>query len=123
MFADDLNQISDMIGHLQNLIGTLEAYCCKWNMSLNLDKTKVMVFRNGGILKKNEKWFFKGKQIECTTYYKYLGLMVSSRLNWTVAQQTLASQANKAVAFLQQATKNIPGIEFNMLWNFFDKMV
>ena len=36
-------------------------------------------------------------QLEPVTYYKYLGLLVSSRLNWHQAQTTLANQATKAL--------------------------
>ena len=33
-------------------------------MELNLSKTKNMVFRNGGIVKQAEKWYFEGVDIE-----------------------------------------------------------
>ena len=33
-------------------------------MSLNLSKTKVIVFRNGGIVKDAERWFYIGNEIE-----------------------------------------------------------
>ena len=60
----------------------------------------LVVFRRGGIVKNIEKWYFKGKEIEVVSMYKYLGLIFTPKLNWSVARKTLASQANKALAGL-----------------------
>ena len=46
------------------MIDVLESYCCKWNMLVNLIKTKIMVFRRGGVLRKNEQWFYKGEKLK-----------------------------------------------------------
>lgn len=54
-----------------------------------------MVFRNGGIIKSNEKVYLDGKRIPTASYYKYLGVIMSSRLSWTPAQRTLSQQAEK----------------------------
>ena len=56
-----------------------------------------MVFRNGGILKRNEKVYFKGERLEFVNSYKYLGLTMSPTLHWNVAIKTLRKQAEKAV--------------------------
>jgi hypothetical protein len=32
-----------------------------------------MVFRNGGPLRTNEKWYFNGEKLEVVSGYKYLG--------------------------------------------------
>ena len=41
-------------------------------MSLNLSKTKIFVFQNGGILKETEEWLYNGQKIEVVSLYKYL---------------------------------------------------
>ena len=33
-------------------------------MSINDEKTKKLVFRNGGVIRNNERWFFGRKLIE-----------------------------------------------------------
>jgi hypothetical protein len=38
-----------------------------------IDKTKIVVFRNGGKIRENEKWFYNGKEIEVVDQFKYLG--------------------------------------------------
>jgi hypothetical protein len=49
-------------------------------MTVNMDKSNIIVFKNGGNLSKNEKWYFKDELIKVVSYYKYLGVFFSSRL-------------------------------------------
>ena len=72
MFADDVACFSDTIIRLQRLINLIEQFCKSVGMKLNLNKTKIMVFRNGGVLKQTEKWFNQGIEIEIVSIYKYL---------------------------------------------------
>ncbi len=97
LYADDIVLVGDNIGDVQKLLNILSDFCNKWCLKVNLEKTKFMVFRNGGIVKGIEKVYFNNVKIEPVTYYKYLGLLVSSRLNWHQAQATLANQATKAL--------------------------
>ena len=60
-------------------------------------KTKLMIFRNGGPLRTNEKVYCNGDLLESVNGYKYLGLMMSPNLHWNIAIQTLGKQAEQAV--------------------------
>ena len=65
-------------------------------MSLNLSKTEIIVFRNGGIVKEAEKWLYNGNEIEVVSFYKYLGVYFTPKLIWTKTKGLLARQAKKA---------------------------
>ncbi|KAK6182054.1 hypothetical protein SNE40_009820 [Patella caerulea] len=56
LFADDLCLVADTIMELQKRITILETYCDAYDMSVNLEKSKIFVFKNGGHLSKTEKW-------------------------------------------------------------------
>ena len=43
-------------------------------MEVNLKKTEVVVFRNGGKTSKSERFFHRNRSVEIVTYYRYLGL-------------------------------------------------
>ena len=58
MFADDVVSFSDTIIRLQHQINCIERFCLSVGMHLKFLKTKIIVFRNGGILKQAEKWFY-----------------------------------------------------------------
>ena len=53
-------------------------FCTKWNLNVNIDKTKIVVFRKGGILNRNEKWTYSGKEIEIVNSFNYLGIVLTS---------------------------------------------
>ena len=59
-------------------------------------KTKIVVFRNRGVLKKNEKWYLDDKMIELCNQFAYLGLLFNYNGIFTVTQKTLSEQGKKA---------------------------
>ena len=63
---------ADTVVRLQRQINLIERFCKSVGMSLNLSKTKIIVFRNSGILKEIERWFYQGTGIEIVSLYKYL---------------------------------------------------
>ena len=82
LFADDLVLMSETSIGLQRLIHKLEIYCHRWHMSLNILKTKVMVFNEGSqICRDVANFTFEGKYIEQVDSYKYLGGIISGSQN------------------------------------------
>ena len=78
LFADDLVIFADSKVELQRLINNLASYCKTFKLKVNMRKTNIIVFRNGGYLRSYEKWYFESIPIKVITYYKYLGLVLSS---------------------------------------------
>jgi hypothetical protein len=79
-FADDVVLIAENPRSLQDMINQLEKYNDRWNLTLNLNKSKVMVFKKRGKLSLNEKWNYKGNEIEIANEYKYLGILLKPNL-------------------------------------------
>jgi hypothetical protein len=48
-------------------------YCREWKLKCNLEKTKILVCKKGGKLRKDERWFVKDHQIEVVKEVNYLG--------------------------------------------------
>ena len=44
-------------------------------------------------MKKYEKYFFKGQKLEVLSFYKYLGLMLTPKLKWTMTKKPIVLQA------------------------------
>ncbi|XP_039300680.1 uncharacterized protein LOC120355972 [Nilaparvata lugens] len=55
LYADDLVIFTDSIHKMQRMINKLRDYCCRWNLILNRDKSKIIVFRKGGRLSRSSK--------------------------------------------------------------------
>ena len=77
---------------LQNQLNVLQEATQRLGLTVNLDKSKVVVFRKGGFLGAREKWIFNGNKQEVVNSYKYLGLKFSTRLSFSAA---VAVRTNK----------------------------
>ena len=64
-------------------------------MDINLEKTKIMIFSNGGRLKGSEKWYFDGKFIDVVSFYKYLGIDFTPKLIWSRTLNSKLCRARK----------------------------
>jgi hypothetical protein len=48
MYADDTVNIAETLVGLQNILDTLYNYSRDWDLNVNVMKTKIVIFRNGG---------------------------------------------------------------------------
>ena len=78
MFADDLLLLSETPDGLQNSLNKLFSYCHKWQLSININKTKCITFQQRNIIDKNNDFFLNGQKIEQVLKYKYLGNIVEA---------------------------------------------
>ena len=123
LFADDLVMFAETKIELQRLLNKLFEYCSRWNLKVNIEKTKIIVFRNGGYLRHYEKWFYGNIRLKVVTYYKYLGLIISSRLSWYMCQKTLAEQASKALFAIKANLSKFETLSANVLLKIFDTKI
>ena len=65
--------------------------------SVNLDKTKVMIFNNCGKSLNNYLFRYGADELENVKSYKYLGLIMSPYGNFNLARQELKKVALKAL--------------------------
>lgn len=83
LYADDIVIFGDDIVVLQHMIWKLETYCKQWKMVVNLEKSKIMIFLNGGRVGRNEEWKYMNQNIEILNEYCYLGVMLTSKMSFT----------------------------------------
>ena len=95
--ADDIVIIGDQVNRVNRLVRVVKLYCEKWGLEVNLGKTKAMIYRKGGTIKKKEFLdMVINTKIENVTNYRYLGVTKSTRLSWSSAQKHAAAQAERA---------------------------
>ena len=75
IWADDLIMFSESEEGLNDLLKELSAYTEENNMSVNIDKTKAMIFNKTGKFMKNN-FLYKNSKIETVREYKYLGFLL-----------------------------------------------
>ncbi|KAH9312316.1 hypothetical protein KI387_027351 [Taxus chinensis] len=100
LYADDLILIATSAQGLQKQLLTLEAFCKKIGMQVNISKTKIMVFSNRR--KRNQQpFFFEGSTLEEVTDYKYLGIDFNNKLSWETRRKKRMTGGWKALYALQ----------------------
>ena len=60
LYADDTVLFAESKNALQNMLVKLCEYSNKWNVHVNLEKTKIVVFRNNFKLSAHDQWFYNG---------------------------------------------------------------
>ena len=61
MSADDICIANKTVGRLQNQLNVLCTSCKRYGLGVNLSKTKLVNFRNGGPLRCNERFYLNGQ--------------------------------------------------------------
>ena len=122
LYAEDSIIISSNKEELQNSLDILHDYCKKWH-HVNVEKTKIIIFRKGGRLSMNDFWFNGDFLIEVVDSFQYLGLILSYTGKFLCAQKDLASRGLRAMYALRNNVSQLVDLDVNMLLNLFDKMV
>ena len=68
-YADDLAIGATVLDEIQHAMRILEKYCYENYLTVSIDKTKVMKFRNGGPLDQGDHLWYENQQIEFTTNF------------------------------------------------------
>jgi hypothetical protein len=63
LFADDLAVGATTIIGLQRAINSIKDFCEEWSLKINVSKTKIVVFKKGGKLSRDEEWWLGGEEI------------------------------------------------------------
>jgi hypothetical protein len=123
LFADDICLISTTPAGLQNQIENLEKASETLGLKVNLDKTKIMVFRRGGRISKKERWFYKGKEIELVNKYKYLGFYLTTKLSFDLALEEVVGRAKGKVVEILRTLWNLGSTDIFLFVKLLDAQV
>ena len=92
-------------------------------MEVNLTKTQDIVFGNCGKTSKSETFFHLAKKVKVVTYYLHLGLIFSSRNNWSKALLTLSAQAEKALKCIRKMFWQLGHPKVDVAFKIFDSRI
>jgi hypothetical protein len=123
LFADDVAILGDTVVNLQRAINDVETFCKSTGMQLNIDKSEIIIFRNGGPTRSNESWIYNDQRIQITNMYKYLGVYFTPKLIWTKTKEIMCQQALKSVNCIFSRQKYFGYFTINEAFKLFDSMV
>jgi hypothetical protein len=107
MYADDTVLLSESVVGLQKMLDSLHVYSTKWNIDVNIEKTKIVVFRNRGKLTNTEKWTYNGNIIQVVDSFNYLGLTLNYNGKFTKTQKLIALQGKKTMGYILRLCHNL----------------
>ena len=123
LYADDIIVFAETAVGLQNCLNILHEYCSKWKLTVNIEKSTIMVFRKGGILPNDLKFYYNGSELSIVNSFSYLGVVFMPGGSFSSAQQTLAGQARKAIFRLNSYLYKFTDISPYHRLELFDKLV
>lgn len=123
LYADDIVIFSETAEGLQKGFDILLAYCNRWKLKVNTNKTKVMIFRKGGPIARDVQFTYDGTSVEIVKSFTYLGIVFTQGGSFNEAQHTLAGQAQKAIFKLNKYLYKFTAITVKHRLDLFDKLV
>lgn len=93
-YADDMAMIAHSVEELKDMIKALERYLSRKDLILNVEKTKVMTFSNGGRLSKSE-WKWENRTIDEVKAFKYLGFTFQSNGKHSKHIENISKEAKR----------------------------
>ena len=123
LYADDLVIFARSPEGLQRILNKLESFCEKVDLTVNLDKTKVMIFNNSGKSLNNYSFKYGTNKLENTKSYRYLGLTLCPYGNFTLARQELKKASLKALFKLRNEMGNHFSENIKLTFKLFDALI
>ena len=78
-FADDLIIFSETHQGLQTALNKLQEYCYNWQLTVNTNKTKIMIFQKKKRPLTSPPFFYDGKTFTEVNQYIFLGTVINSK--------------------------------------------
>ena len=123
LFADDVALMADTVAGLQKQLDILHTTCLNLDLTVNLDKSNIVVFRNGGHLALREQWNFGNVPLSVVNCYKYLGVYLTTKLSFSRTLDDLAAKAKKGVITILQSLWSLGDHSPQVFFKLFDCQV
>ena len=70
-------------------------YRTKWKLTVNSEKSKIIIFRKGGQLPRNLRFYFNDIELSIVESFSYFGVVFYPGGSYSSAQSRLMGQAKK----------------------------
>ena len=121
LYADDIVLLSKTTHGLQKLISGTEDFCNKWQLTINVAKTKIMVFNSRK--KYNMQWIIYDQEVEVVTSFCYLGIELDNKGTFKKAITRLYNKSWKAYLSLMENFNFHNGSAVSVMLKLFNTMV
>ena len=120
LYCDDAVLFAKSPECLQNMLNKLYEYRCLWDIKINTDKTKVMIFEKGR--RTDVNLYYNDSLLEVVDNFKYLGVMFYRNGSWNRTQKCLSEYGSFALHNLNRLFQNIT-LSYEEKFKLFDCLV
>jgi hypothetical protein len=106
-YADDLGLVAEAVGGLQAQLDLLAAYSDKWGLTVNVAKTKVVVYQHSRSAASPCAVKYKGVAVDVVPTFSYLGVRLHSYERISEAAVVKAEAGQRAVYVLLQRCRDL----------------
>ena len=106
LYADDTVIFAESAEDLQAALNIFEEYCSKWKLSINVSKTKILVFSKRKYNNKKE-FLLNNEVVEVKDSCTYLGILFNYNGNFCQGRKKLVDQAQKTLYALYRKKYNL----------------
>lgn len=96
LYADDTVVLAENEADMQSALNAVKDYCDLWHLSVNVSKTKVVIFSKGKI-RKTPTFIFGSQNIQVVDDYTYLGIIFNYNNKFNKAMAKQVNQARGAL--------------------------
>ena len=100
LYTDDIVILSEDDIRLQTMLNSLNSWCIRWGLVINFDKSKIVHFRSPNITRSDFNFQCGDANIETVCLYKYLVVILTVHLDFTIMHTTVAQSASRALDLL-----------------------
>ena len=123
LYADDLILLSESEKGLQSCLDSLNSYCNRWKLKINVTKTKVIVFSKGKRKLSQFNFTIDNQHIEAVEKYKYLGVILSYNDNLKHVAEHMCNKGLKAVFSLESKILDFDFSSIKLKLKLFDTLL
>lgn len=100
MYADDVVILSESNDELQKMLDFVYTWCNKWQMAVNMEKTKIVCFRKKDKARNSNVFKYGEKTVDYVKCYKYLGIYFDEHLDFEEHGSRLSTAGSRALGAL-----------------------
>ena len=105
------------------MLDILSNWCNRNKMQTNLDKTKVVTFRNKSTNKTDRRFLFHNQSVEIVSSYKYLGFVLDELIDYDIITKFVANSASRALGLVISKFKTAGGLPYKVYTKLYDTIV
>ena len=121
LYADDTIVLAESANDLQIALDNVHEYCDLWKLSINISKTKIVIFSRGKV-RKYAKFTYGKDEVQVVDDYVYLGTTFNYNGKMDKAIDKQITQASRAMYSMLTKCKRL-ALPVDIQCNLFDNLV